>query len=272
MVANTASPNLPDITVQIVHIEGPRKGQIDEFSQPVITIGRNPSSDVPFPKDFLIVSRKHAEIKREGNRFLLINHGRNGTFVNGQSCDTTYLKQGDVVTFAEGGPKVSFLYTVGAQPQARRATPPPPPSPPPPPPRAHPSPPPPPPPPRPSVSGASGSRPAPKPPPGPAEVAPVTIQYGTSIRSFKQASVKLGKDRGSDFVVEHPRVFGTHAEIYFQRGQYHLRDLTESHATLLNGRPIATDTPLQDNDTLTLSEGGPKLKYLGTGRFAEVIE
>ena len=99
----------PIITVQLVHIQGPRKGEIQELDDPAILFGRSPDCQVSFPKDLLIVSRRHAEILREGNRFKLIDHSTNGTFVNGKRVKEAYLKDGDVLLFAEGGPKVSFL-------------------------------------------------------------------------------------------------------------------------------------------------------------------
>ena len=73
MTSNPSGPSIPEITVQIVHIEGPRKGQIDEVSAMRITIGRDPSNTVVYGKDMRRVSRHHAEIVREGNRFLLKN-------------------------------------------------------------------------------------------------------------------------------------------------------------------------------------------------------
>lgn len=255
MTPETESTGPTGIVVQIVHIEGPRKGQIDEKTGPVITIGRNPDSDVVFPRDLRIVSRTHAEIRRQGNSFLLVNHSPNGCYVNGRLADNVYLKQGDVIGFAEGGPKVSFLYAVKSTASPRHPVPKPRPAP-------APTPPPRPPP--------TSSPPTPR-GPGGGEAAPYTIQYGTSIKSFKKSSVKLGKDPGNDFVLDHPRVFGAHAEISYHQGQYYLKDLTESRAMLLNGKPITAPTPLQDRDVLTFGEGGPVLKYIGTGRFSEVI-
>lgn len=250
MTPDTEGIGPTGIVVQIVHIEGPRKGQIDENTSPVITIGRNLDSDVIFPKDALIVSRKHAEIRRQGNSFLLVNHSANGCYVNGRLADNVYLKQGDVIAFAEGGPKVSFLYTVKATAAAHRPA---------------------------SPASPPSFRPA-TPPAAPknsapagGEVAPYTIQYGTSIKSFKKTAVKIGKDPGNDFVLEHSRVFGAHAEISYHQGQYYLGDLTASRAMLLNGKPITAPTPLQESDVLTFGEGGPALKYIGTGRFSEVL-
>lgn len=256
MNTNNSGPSVPEISVQIVHIEGPRKGQIDEIDKARISVGRDPGCDVAFAKDARTVSRHHAEIIREGNRFLLKNQSPNGCFVNGQATEEVYLKQGDVITFAEGGPKVSFLYTVQAatrpRPQAPAA------------PRT-------PAPPMQQSGKYAAATPAP-PPVGARENAPFTIQFGTSIKSFKQPGVTLGRDASSQFVVAHPRVLPHHAEVFFQNGQYYLRDSSKTQATLLNGRPIHNDTPLQNNDVIAFGDGGPQLRYLGQGRLAEVIE
>jgi len=99
----------PVILVQLIHIEGPMKGEIQEFSESEISIGRHPECHVQFPKDMTTISRRHAMIVREGNRFKLINQGSNGTFVNGKRLEEVYLKNGDVLTITENGPKVSFL-------------------------------------------------------------------------------------------------------------------------------------------------------------------
>ena len=99
----------PIIVIQLIHMEGPLKGEIQEFSQPEIFIGRSATCQVCFPKDLAIVSRVHARIVREGNRFMLMDQSTNGTFVNGKQVKEAILKDGDVLLFAEGGPKVSFL-------------------------------------------------------------------------------------------------------------------------------------------------------------------
>ena len=102
-------PHVPNIVVQMIHIEGPLKGQIQEFSESTIPIGRHPSCLLKYPADFTIISRKHATILREGNRFKLVDTSANGTFVNGKRVKELYLEDGDVLTISEGGPKVSFL-------------------------------------------------------------------------------------------------------------------------------------------------------------------
>ena len=67
------------------------------------------SRQVKFPPDLAIVSRMHAHIVREGNHFKLIDQSTNETYLNGKLVGESYLKHGDVLTFSEGGPKVSFL-------------------------------------------------------------------------------------------------------------------------------------------------------------------
>lgn len=102
-----------NLIVQLVHIHGPMKGEIQEFSCHEITIGRHPSCDLQFPKDQVAISRNHARITRDGNRFKIQDTSTNGTFVNGTKITESWLKNGDVIFFTDGGPKVSFLTREG---------------------------------------------------------------------------------------------------------------------------------------------------------------
>ncbi len=99
----------PTIFVRLIHIDGPLKGKEQEFHEPVISIGRDSSCQVNFPKDLTLISRKHAKIVREGNRFKVIDQSTNGTIINGKKVKEAFLKTGDVLIIGEGGPKVSFL-------------------------------------------------------------------------------------------------------------------------------------------------------------------
>ena len=119
----------PQIVVQLIHIAGPMKGEIQNFTESVITIGRHPSCKMRLPADLTVVSRQHAEIVREGNQFRLIDHSANGTFVNGKRASDVLLKSGDVLEFSEQGPKVSFLAEIRGD-AAEEETPPSPPQPP----------------------------------------------------------------------------------------------------------------------------------------------
>jgi pSer/pThr/pTyr-binding forkhead associated (FHA) protein len=261
----------PTIVVQLVHIQGPLKGQIQEFSEPEIVIGRKPSCHLRFPVDLTIVSREHATIIREGNRFRVADRSANGTFVNGKRIKEAYLKDGDVMSFAEGGPKVSFLTQMREAPLA-------PPEPEPaPPPRLEPQLPPEPP----LRRTAEQAVPPPWPTPEPlapkdvmaqAAQAPLVIQYGPTLKSFKEVPVTVGKRPRSGFVLDHPQVFDEHLVIFFHNNQYWVKDLTGKDLVQVNRRPISVQAPLAAQDELALTPKGPVFRFLGAGRFAEVEE
>ena len=235
--------------VQIVHLQGPFKGQIQEFSDAVITIGRHPSCQVRFPPDLNIVSRKHAEIVREGNRFKLIDHSKNGTFLNGKPVKEAYLRNGDVITFAEGGPKVSFLAEPKEAPKTVEA---------------------------PETPSPSHEARAPEPPP-PQEPPPaaavkakvsLVIQYGPLIKSFHELPITVGKGRDCQFVLDLPQLLERHLEISFAEGRYWVKDLSQK--ARINGQRLPAPRPLEVNDVLSLTPEGPHFRFLGEGRMAEV--
>ena len=253
----------PAIVVQLVHIHGPLKGEIMEFSEPRISIGRHPSCHVHFPTDLSTVSRKHAEIVREGNRFKLIDQSTNGTFVNGKRVEEAHLKDGDVLTFAEGGPKVSFLTRImEGQPEIETEIAPPPT------PLKEPE-----------ISPDErppAATPA-QPEPGRAEEIPVqkiqtplVIQYGPTLHSFKELPVIIGKNPGCDFTLDHPAILDRHAQIFFGQERYWVKNLTGQKNLLINGEPVHLQSPLNPNDALDLSPQGPRFCFLGEGRLAEV--
>ncbi len=72
----------------------------DRFSltDSVITIGRHPDSNLVLADPN--VSRNHAEIRPQGERFTVVDLGStNGTRVNGVRVDTQVLQDGDEVSF-----------------------------------------------------------------------------------------------------------------------------------------------------------------------------
>jgi pSer/pThr/pTyr-binding forkhead associated (FHA) protein len=270
--ANMKRP--PVIIVQLIHISGSMKGKIQEFSEEIISIGRHTSSHVHFPADLNIVSREHAEIIREGNQFKLIDHSTNGTLVNGKRVKETYLKNGDVLEFAEGGPKVSFLTQMKEAPVEAEIPPPRPRE-------------------KPLREPKKGLPEEPKKEPQypfeektpvrpavkePIEISvqkvtvPLIIQYGPTLRSFKELPVTIGKNPRSGFMLEHPAIFDQHAQIFFSRDQYWIKDLTGQKSVRINGQPIDFQSPLKLNDEVALSPQGPFFRFLGEGRLAEVIE
>jgi len=255
----------PIIVVQLVHILGPMKGQIQEFADPVITIGRFPSSHLRFPADLAVISRNHAEIIREGNQFKLVDHSANGTFVNGKRIKETPLKSGDVITFAEeGGPKVSFLTQLKESPAMVESMPSTPPH-------------------REEHVERSRMEGRPRPPVSsvkerPIEVpiqsakVPLSIQYGPTLRSFKDLPVTIGKSPKCHFRLEHPGIMEQHAQIFFSQSQYWIKDMTGKGALKVNRQPINLQSPLKLHDDIALGPQGPVFRLIGEGRLVEVSE
>jgi predicted component of type VI protein secretion system len=283
--------SIPSISVQLVHIHGPLKGEIQEFSESEIRIGRHPDCQVSFPRDMTTLSRVHASIVREGNRFKLVDQSTNGTFVNGKKIADIYLKDGDVVMFAEGGPKVSFLTQTKTQsaqppipsapsaqperiPQPASAAP------------------------RPSapvqappsiepafhrqtnpvpVNKPSQAESAPKatdrcaPSAGPQNIkAPFAIQYGPALKSFQTLPIVIGNGPSCDFVIQHPGLHDRHAQISFSGEHYCIRDLTGAQNILIDSRPITEQAPLEPDMQVALSAAGPKFRFIAGGRFVEI--
>ncbi|MGA1870923.1 MAG: FHA domain-containing protein [bacterium] len=255
----------PQINIQLIHIQGPLKGVIQELSEPVITIGRHPSSHLLFPTDLTTISRNHAEIIREGNRFKLLDHSTNGTFVNGKRVNETYLKSGDVLMFAEGGPKVSFLtqikeVQVREESKIPQSLP---------------------------VEREAFAAPPVAPPnelckkqhrsenlctPSMEKVkAPLIIQYGPTLRSFNELPITIGKNPHCDFPIDSPFIKDQHAQILFSENTYWVKDLTGGQGSIfINQQPVTKEIPLNENDELVLSADGPVFHFLGEGRLAEV--
>ena len=258
--------NTPNILVQLVHIQGPFQGEIQEFSESEILIGRRKDCHVRFPKDLAIVSRMHARIVREGNRFKLIDKSANGTYVNGKLAQEAYLKNGDVLLFAEKGPKVSFLTKIlearqetPGLPEVPRKIP------------AQPK--------LPPQEKQAGISPQPPVKPEPrVDVrvekmsVPLVIQFGPTLQSFKELPVTIGKNPDCDFVIDHPAIAAYHARFFFTMDQYWVRDLTGQNKIRVNDQPIGDDAPLEPENRISLSSQGPSFRFLGAGRLAEIEE
>lgn len=251
--------NKPSIIVSIVHIEGPLKGEIQEFTDSEIRIGRNIGYHVQFPRDVLIVSRDHARIIRDGNRFKLINNSENLTFLNGkpvQLAEEVYLKSGDWIMFAQGGPKVSFLTKIdesrpAAEPvrsfyeekktiESENFK---------------------------DVPAAPVEKPAPS---AQLTQTPLMIRYGPMLKRFKSLPVTIGNSEKCDFSLKHIGVRDEHIQVYFSQGEYWVRDLTGQSSVLINGRPIDGAEVLRPDDQLDLSSQGPKFRFLAGGRLDEM--
>ncbi len=256
--------NIPHIKIQLVHLAGPLKGEIQEYCQHVITLGRHPECQVIFPKDYTGISRKHAEIRREGNRFKLIDQSTNGTFVNGKQQSEVFLKNGDVLVIGgKKGAKVSFL-TQEISPEEATAFPP---------------------------SKEEGekleavqkpivpdlhpvnTRPAEEAQPQepiPRVTKTFIVQHGTNLASFRELPIIIGKGDSCDCTIQHSNLLDRHAELFFRDNQYWVKDLTGRALISVNMQTVKSEAPLRPDGYLEMTPTGPKFLFLGEGRLAEV--
>jgi S1-C subfamily serine protease len=81
----------------------------ERLDEPVITIGRDPTSGIRFDMGAdLEVSTRHAEIRQDGDAYVIMDLGStNGTWVNGARLGgPRRLNPGDVVKLGRGGPEL----------------------------------------------------------------------------------------------------------------------------------------------------------------------
>ena len=94
--------------IRLIQSGGAHEGREATFDQDLVRVGRMPDSDLAFDPDVdLDASGRHAEIRKEVGRYLLIDTGsRNGTWLNGERVKHALLKEGDEIQFGQGGPTV----------------------------------------------------------------------------------------------------------------------------------------------------------------------
>jgi len=96
--------------MRLIARTGPGAGRGFPLAKPVTTIGRVAGNDIVLRNPH--VSRQHAQIRREGGRFVIVDLGStNGTFVNGKRVGAPHwLQDGDQVSI--GGNTFSFQIEV----------------------------------------------------------------------------------------------------------------------------------------------------------------
>lgn len=84
---------LPSASALLLVRSGPTAGARYLLDTDVMTVGRHPEADIFF--DDVTVSRRHAEITRDGTRFEIVDQrSLNGTYVNGERVDRATLVNG----------------------------------------------------------------------------------------------------------------------------------------------------------------------------------
>lgn len=90
---------------------GPKAGARYALDADTVTVGRHPESDIFL--DDITVSRRHAEVRREGPRYWVRDVGSlNGTYVNRERADDRELADGDELQV--GKFKLIFVHGTGS--------------------------------------------------------------------------------------------------------------------------------------------------------------
>jgi len=102
--------DVPPLGVLVVRA-GPNAGSTFAVDKEVITAGRHPDSDIFL--DDITVSRRHAEVRRDGVRLTVSDVGSlNGTYLNRERIEQGELADGDTVQVG----KFKLVYVAGPAP------------------------------------------------------------------------------------------------------------------------------------------------------------
>ena len=207
-------------------------------SPPPVRLGRDPDSTIVVRGDAAdVVSTRHAEIRWEGDRWLLTDLGsRNGTYLNGRRLDASSpagLKAGDVIRLGDSGPE----YQVSAVTETLAAT----------------------------LADQPGIRPA------EGRAYGVTLLATGSGKRYEARGTRIRLGRGRECEVQPVDTSDTivsrvHAELTVgPSGGLVLRDAGSKNGTFLNGERISKSMPVRLGDKIMLGQGGPVLLVEGMG-------
>lgn len=211
------------------------------FEQDVIVIGRDARScDVAFDKDrFPMVSRRHAELRRDGAKWLIADlDSTYGTYVGGRPVTRpTQVSAGDEIQLGTGGPLLRVVWFEAS-----------------------------------SATAAEGIlRRADK---NVREAAVEDNRPTVAVLDFVDSSrpdvtisknlIWLGRESGCDIVFDASAatVSRKHAFIEFSGGEYFITDNNSFNGTLVNERRITSAARLFDNDRIRLGVGGPLIRIV----------
>ena len=99
-------PDAEQISLHLIDSSDGRSLQCWTFQASRITIGRDPTADIPLADHY--VSRIHVEILRDESGWRLFTRGRNGVYVNGKSVEEYQLQHGMTFRLAAVGPQFRF--------------------------------------------------------------------------------------------------------------------------------------------------------------------
>jgi len=97
-------------TAQLEFIDALPPAAPFKIAKDSVWLGRDPNGEIVFDANAVMVSRKHAEIRRQNDDFIIHDNGSfNGTLVNDQRISTpTPLYHNDEIQLGMGGPLLKF--------------------------------------------------------------------------------------------------------------------------------------------------------------------
>ena len=105
---------LPEGAALLVVKRGPNAGSRFLLDRGTTSAGRHPDSDIFL--DDVTVSRRHAEFRRRGEEFVVVDVGSlNGTYVNRERVESATLSNGDEVQIG----KFRLVFIAGPRPEDR---------------------------------------------------------------------------------------------------------------------------------------------------------
>lgn len=183
-----------------------------ELNDETVTIGRAPENSLVLVES--IISRHHAQIKRQSGRYFLVDTGSfHGTYLNGAKLVASTprpLSNGDAIGI--GNYQLRFCCPQ-AQPSAGNET---------------------------TVLGSVG---------GTAMQKTAPLQP-LSLRGRK--NLTIGRDADSDTVIDHPAVSRFHAQIQQRDGSFQIADLKSTNGTFVNGKQIKGKRILKVGDIIRI--------------------
>jgi pSer/pThr/pTyr-binding forkhead associated (FHA) protein len=93
----------------VTFLNGEKQGTHEVFTDTYISVGRALTNQLRFGYHDARASGRHAEIVGDGQHYTLRDIGStNGTYVNGKRVQEVVLKDGMIVEFGPGGPRLRF--------------------------------------------------------------------------------------------------------------------------------------------------------------------
>ena len=215
-----------------------------EFDQPIVRIGRNPElCELVFDQTtWPMVSRLHAELRFEDKRWLLVDQkSTQGTYLNGQRVvNPTEIQTGMLIQFGHNGP-ILTTEIIAESPAGSVNTP-----------RVT----------RPSLAKTKPAAKLDSEFPVLVFESGVDPGRGTHIVLSSEPTI-LGRDLMKVASTAGSVVSRRHAEIKRgDNGQFFVEDLKSFNGTLVNGKRISNQTPLNNGDHIQLSVGGPIFRFV----------